>query len=476
MKIILVWAAEAPEMKILMDGLAGAGHAISYWVGERGAERFAPEGCVFHDHYDAWSGARAVAFADAAIEPPSAEVIRRMYRIESITLSMMNKRYDAASVDERRHIYYAMVAYWNFVLDKMRPDAIVFAIVPHTVYNYVLFELAAMRGIPTICFEETWVGGRLLLHRDFWKGSDDLRAAVARLSAQGVSSADLGEDMRRYWDAQRNPGVAKTPWYMIEQKQLSHGIGLWIHRARIAVSSPVRVLPRLASLVSRSFAANLKTEYGRVARVPDAGVPYVYFPLNFQPERTTSPQGDMYHDQILAVETLAAALPEGWEIHVKEHPSQWWLRTKTRYSSSRYPGYYERIARIPGVRVVPIETDTFSLLEHARAIATITGTAGWEALLRGKRPLVFGIPWYRDCPGVLLVRSLEDCRNAIASILSATAVREEDVLAFLKALEETGTRAHIGGSEAVVPVIGKEESMRAIVATLNRELRSMIRD
>ena len=33
------------------------------------------------------------------------------------------------------------------------------------------------------------------------------------------------------------------------------------------------------------------------------------------------------------------------------------------------------------------------LIDKCKAVATITGTSGWEALIRGKPVLHFGYPW-----------------------------------------------------------------------------------
>jgi hypothetical protein len=120
-----------------------------------------------------------------------------------------------------------------------------------------------------------------------------------------------------------------------------------------------RFLKLLFDFIKRMIVPNLRGEYARVVREADWSVPFVYYPLHYQPESTTSPLGGVYHQQILLIETLAAAIPDGWEVYVKEHPLQWMYRMRERYSSVRYPGYYERIARIKNVRLVPFETNTF---------------------------------------------------------------------------------------------------------------------
>ena len=66
----------------------------------------------------------------------------------------------------------------------------------------------------------------------------------------------------------------------------------------------------------------------------------------------------------------------------------------------RDPSFFKRLFAIPAVRYLPIEVPTLELIAKSRAVATVTGTAGWEALQMGKPVLCFGFAWYRAFPGV----------------------------------------------------------------------------
>lgn len=119
---------------------------------------------------------------------------------------------------------------------------------------------------------------------------------------------------------------------------------------------------------------------------------FVYFPLHLQPEMTTSPLGGPYNDQILALECLRNVLPQHWKILIKENPHQ------TFYQ--RGPWFYQRVKSLPNVFWVSPETNTKSLILGSRFVATITGTAGYEALLAEKCALTFGRAWYNTLPGI----------------------------------------------------------------------------
>ena len=469
MKVMLIWPTGAPEVKVLLNEIERAGHVIVYWVGEHPAAHLCPPSAVFHDHYDAWDAKLAESWREPVV-PPSEQLISSMYETESLILTMMNKRYDSAPVDERKHIYYTMLAYWSAVLDRLQPEAIIFNDIPHSLYSNVLWDLARKRGIRSVMFEGTLVAGRVVRYEDIWKGSEELARAVRENIQKKLTPHALGTEMRAYWDEVTKRGNAPI-WYIKQQSSYTRGKGLIQIRIRAALRAlrSGTFLKLAWGFVRRLFLRDLEDEYREVVKLPNLSKPFVFFALNFQPERTTSPQGGIYHDQILAAETLAAALPEGWELYVKEHPSQWLLRGKTRYTSARYRGYYRRLAAIPRVRVVPIGMMPRELVDSAKAVATITGSIGIESIIWGKNVLTFGAAWYRDCPGVVCVKSVEDCERAFAEIAKSTKNEDMYALAFLKALEEVGVRTNVGDKELRM---GNEETMRAFARSALDLLRN----
>ncbi|MDP2946803.1 MAG: capsule biosynthesis protein, partial [Nanoarchaeota archaeon] len=94
----------------------------------------------------------------------------------------------------------------------------------------------------------------------------------------------------------------------------------------------------LIQYIANKFKQNLKKEYNSVQTKPDFDKKFIYVPLNLQPECSTSPQGNIFVDQILMIETLSASLPSDWIIYVKEHPIQW-LRRGLNFFYYLYQGY-----------------------------------------------------------------------------------------------------------------------------------------
>src|SRR3989344_4904107 len=417
MKVFLNWAGEYEEVKYLVSEIQKNGHEIVYWVGTSfsGAES-ALKGATFHNHYAAWVGNPAAGIDTSEFSPPGKDLIERMYKTESIVLTMMNKKFNDLCVDERRHIYYNMLQYWRGVLKKYKPDAVVFSTIPHTVYDYIIYELAKLENIKTIMFAETGVLNRCIVYEDWQAGSEKLRERILANAGKNFSTDDLSEDLRKFYLDKIDPSVDSTPWYMAYQKQKYSG-NIVLRKLKVIFQSVkdgtiFKKLPRYFAKLKE----NLKKEYEKLQSSPDLSQKFIYAPLNYQPERTTCPDGDMFADQILMVEILSTSLPKGWFVYVKEHPSQWWMRSGTNYSSIRYKGYYERLAKIANVKLIPVHSKSSELIEKCQAVATVTGTAGWEALFRLKPALVFGYPWYRDCPEAFITRDAKTCAEALEKV------------------------------------------------------------
>jgi len=470
MKVIYIADGNGAEIADSVRKIESAGHRVVYWVGAAQGD-WESESCIFHRHTDARLGKAAPKLAANQYQPASKELLSKLLKTESLVASMLRGPLARMRPQQFRHAYYEMVRYWNGVLDQLTPDAVVFTIVPHHLYSYVIYSLAELKGIKTIMFEDTWVSDRALIYHDFFVGSKALQQKISENKDKQFTLSDLSSDLQSYYRAHIDESEASVPVYMQQQQGQQKNIARIIRYLRI-IGDTFRkstLLKIIAEHIRKRFGHNLQREYYQLEHQLDFSASYVYVPLNYQPERTTSPQGDVYVDQILMIETIAAALPEGWKVYVKEHPSQWW-RDGINYSHARYEGYYKKIAEIKNVEFVPITTDSRKLIRQAKAVAVVTGNAGWEAILRSVPALVFGLPFYRDCPVVMRVESVASCAAAMKKIVDGYAVDHRQVINYLKALDESSVRCYVDNFDETNSELSKQTRLNNYANAILKEL------
>ena len=487
MRVFLLWADKSAELVHLMKALNSAPHTLVYWLGQTGAEANNQPGVIFHPHTDANAGIPAKGVDTSAFEPPSKELIERLYKVESIVMTMLNRTMDAACVDERKHFYYELLRYWLGVIRAYKPDVLIFPVEPHGAYDYIAYELAKIMGIKTFCFTESRVSDRLLHMTDIREGSPTLLKMLEKNRGKSFTLDDLSADIRAYYLKHSGSGKDSTPQYVSYLKnkysffhrftfgKISRSIrdGTFFSKIYrlLFVEKNFLMLRRFAVELTYTVRPNLKKEYRSLEFQADLSEKFIYAPLQVQPERSTSPMGDMFVDQILMLETISASLPPGWKIYVKEHPIQW-VRIGSHFSSSRYPGYYQKISRLKNVTLVPIETSSFELMRASQAVATVTGAPGWEAMVRGKPALVFGYAWYKESPAAFRVRDVASCQDALRAIEKGEVAEKNDIINYLKCLDEASIHGFIAGSNAATATVNRQQNFEGITELILRELKS----
>ncbi|KKS34896.1 MAG: capsular polysaccharide biosynthesis protein [Parcubacteria group bacterium GW2011_GWC2_42_12] len=474
MRIFLVWVEEINECADLISGLKQSGHEIVYWLSTKKNQGKLP-GTIVHDHYDAWLGISPPELATEEFDPPSEELIKKLFSVESIIMTMMNKHFEGMCVDERKNYYYNLLGYWYGVLNKFKPEAIIFPAPPHPTFLYLIFELARLLKIKTLIFEHIIDIGRMLWYNNIWQGNQTLLGELAANRDKKFTVKDLSEDLQLYLKHYADENKDATPEYLKDDLKKNNFKNKIILLIRLALKSvkDFTILKKVFLYLKKLLINNIQKEYRRFCTLqPDFSKKFIYVPLHLQPEMTTSPMGGVFASQILMIKILAAALPAGWKIYVKEHPVQW-MFFGLNYNDYRYPGYYQQIAQIKNVKLVPIKTNSFSLIKQAQAVATVTGTAGWEAILRGKPALVFGHAWYNDCAGVFKVDSVESCRSALEKIANGYRLDDQAVMNYLKCFELASIRGLVDKWTGINVKLTKREGLTNILSVINNELKKI---
>lgn len=378
------------------------------------------------------------------ITPLDEQLIEQMRECESIFMSIASRLEPKKNIPflTRKLWYLRHLQFWNDYLTRHKINLYLAAWIPHEIPDIIIYHLCKLRGIPVLYFDVT-------VFRDVSFVGQDIRHAAAQVGqrykellaqyeGRDPKEISLREPFASYerelLTAGGQPPALEAVWFPAYWKQLK---ALLLHRPvtlfkhALHFFTPAGWIRTWNTMRRRHALRRMERFYAAHASSPDLSKPFVYFPLHYQPEASTVPMGGVYADQILVARLLNAVLPENVFIYVKEHPrmSGW---------TNRSIAYYKEFLELSKVRLVSRNADTFALREHCRAVVTITGSAGFEALFRMKPVFLFGSCYYQHARGVFPIRSLQECRDAVHAVFErGEAPSLHSTHVFLKALEET---------------------------------------
>jgi hypothetical protein len=402
-----------------------------YWVGSDKRINLPWADCFFHDAWDAFS----LQNCQKNIAPHdfSQVLVTNISRLEYYNYVKILDRVDHDgffAFVERDNLLKRQLSYWSLVIKSNNVECVVFSNAPHLPFDYPLYLCAKYFGLKTVIFNVTSVAGWHYLTNSIYGNPKKL-----------VDEAGLEKLEKFYDDAVPEYKYENhvEPWYMKNQKSMDKKISLAVERTPcisffyfLALSVKGRLRkPFKYSLKNRKISSlkfyrglygSVKLKFWHISRIKvksekikrsnkkdyekmavnidlDAVGDFVYFPLHYQPELTTTPLGGDSSDQLYVIERLSQNLPEGVNLVVKEHPSQ--FAKVLSGDQGRFSGFWGLANKLENVIICPLDTSSMSLVKRSRAVVTITGTAGWEAIVNNKPCIVFGYAWYGAFPTVI---------------------------------------------------------------------------
>ena len=298
-------------------------------------------------------------------------------------------------------------------------DLIVFGNYPHDGFSLLIAGIAAYNNIPYYAMHPVVSSPCFSLVR----GSGRSQPFAWQFSNRVVPSAKDKYSLSK-------SGIDQDPYIELFLDELSAG-GKYTHLPNKEIQhfpSFRKILTSRSSTISKAkhFVWGAWTKYRQrqfedLLRVKELHFdlhnhPYVFFPLHLQPEMTTSALGGrVLNNQLLAVELIAEMCSElGINLVLKEHYMQSF--------AYRPLDSYTPILDLPHVHLAPLSVPTHELISNSLLVATISGTAGFEALYYGKKSLVLGTVWYENFPGVF--NSIETAQSYLrkSDLLNLTSV------------------------------------------------------
>ena len=343
------------------------------------------------------------------------------------------------------------LAFWNEVVEKDKVDLYINSNVPHLADDFACYHVCKAKGIPTAFTYRMpivpGVSARLYVPRDIDDHSyayDEEGTLITYLPSVKYDNS-LSGDLEIIFnevvlgnhtlstlskDQILRRGGDSPSQYTPPQK----GLPFWENVKRNVVKK-IDGPSFFTALTARKISQKNKKSYSKnsIKEIPDC--PFVYYALHMQPEASSSPLGGFYADQLRAIRFLSDTLPVGWKIIVKEHPHQ--------KLEERDLSLYDDILKSANVEMISMQFSSDVLQQKSIAIATLTGTAAFEAWLKGKPSLVLGNIIFETAPGIYKLKSKDDALVAFEKISSGVMHTQDDIYRYFQYLDRATFVAHL---------------------------------
>jgi len=384
-------------------------------------------------------------------EPIDAEILEALSKYQSNMLSWLEDTTGwNFSYFERRRYSYNILKYWNAVIKKMKPDIFIADSWPHTESDYPLYLLCKYYyNIPVLFVD-------FVPH--FNQHYYNVATSIENLSEpflkyyKSDSSREISDVVKEYLEKIRannpeSPEHIKKAYHrfnMMRKSNFQNYINIFKLLITFrAFNQSVRAFKKnkmpwgskLSQLTHFGYFMfkeklrvknkKLKKIYDAISTQPSFSEKFIYLPAPYQPEANSNLSPGVYEDHFLVLEILSKAIPDNWMLYYKEHPGI--FEPMLKGGLARDEEYYKKLKAMEKVQILPCSVDTFSLIDNSQAVATIGGTAGWEALIRGKPVLVFGSSVYQGCDSVFAITTCKDAVDAIDKIIDGYIPDSKDV-------------------------------------------------
>ncbi|MCF0186133.1 MAG: hypothetical protein HUJ98_06570, partial [Bacteroidaceae bacterium] len=315
------------------------------------------------------------------------------YKDNMLNMTQRTTHYHVLNYVEMDNLYMQHIRYWNYVLDHDEIGMAYFVVAPHTCWEYAIYALCKVKGIPTLIVDELW--------------QLNLATICTRLERNGMNAKlcydrhdkiELDDNLAKWFEDTKTSGSSYNKARIQENIdsnkafERDHFMGtLWQDLSAMG-TQVLRYVYRGGKTgadlkwtfwfrKSRMKARKLYRSYKDIwyydkkyATHAVEGEEFILFLLQQMPEATLLPKSGVCSNQMIAIQLLAhAAAQRGMMLYVKEHYVQF----------PRESVFYDELLKIPNVRLIHISDPSGPLQDKALAIASQTGTCLAEGLVKG---------------------------------------------------------------------------------------------
>lgn len=311
---------------------------------------------------------------------------------------------------DRNDIFYSILFHFYDLVKEKKPDFILMSWTPHVTASFIMYGLCRFLKIPGYSFvwssilpcvfllkgiDWKFIDKPKLLAFSHWineKFDRDIQKFIKKFQNKYF---ELPADIKRQYDFDK---ISFSNFIKFFSKSISlvfynkiEYFGFSNHKNSIWIFEKILFFFMKNKIIQANIDSLRKYESNNIAISEKK---YVYFPLHYEPERTTNPDGWDYYDQIKALLALRKVVPKEIPIYTKEHYSQFtkslqWYRWKGRF-------FYSAISKIENVHILDMNTPSTKLIKNSLFTASITGTTILESICFEVPTVIMWNAWFEN--------------------------------------------------------------------------------
>lgn len=300
---------------------------------------------------------------------------------------------------------------------ERKPDFLLSSETPHNPVFLAIYHLVEWLGIPTLFFQPATQLGPLLLPRSSVREKFSLELSVRdrlrhefsdvwdyllNTCSRAIKELEIGlSTQSERFNAHKFAEESGQ-----RESRIGVGISKWGRAYRRARGDEREILDRLLSL----YQGSLREAHGALP-LGSAVSRYALFFLQYQPERSSIPEGSSDTFQGESVAKARSFLPSEITLLVKEHQAQ--INGYKPGFLGRSAGFYNWVDSLPNTQTISAFSDSNALIRKSECVFTMTGSVGVEAALGGIPVIHLGSPWWEGMPGTKPIEEVTSYREVL---------------------------------------------------------------
>jgi len=297
------------------------------------------------------------------------------------------------------------------ILDEVKPDCVSLP-TPALHHCYLFYLICKARNIPTVILQMTRIANRCIISNKMESiGYEGQRTSKKRsleelLQFRNQSNIyNQSEKFRSRFQSSKNGLLKSALKFLTSENSNMKTHYTYYGRTKSKV---------LTNYIKNSLKAKIRKSYidNNLLKEINFKKPFIFFPLHVEQEHSLLNVAPFYINQIEVIKNIAKALPIGYDLVVKEHPTMF-AREWRKISD------YKILKSIPNVKLLHPSVPPTNILKKCSMVITISGTAAFEIGFYKKPAIIFSDTAFTELSWIKRLQSFENLSQTIKKLLDS---------------------------------------------------------